>query len=118
MQLGKMKKIKDLRSVWKNEPKNFSKWLSEEENLNLLGNEIGVDITLDQLESRVGDFSIDILATEVDTNKKIIIENQLEDTNHDHLGKIITYASGKKCRNNYLDSKKSKRRTSQSNRVA
>ena len=95
MQLGKMKKIKDLRSVWKNEPKNFSKWLSEEENLNLLGNEIGVDITLDQLESRVGDFSIDILATEVDTNKKIIIENQLEDTNHDHLGKIITYASGK-----------------------
>lgn len=95
MQLGKMKKIKDLRSVWKNEPKNFSKWLSEEENLNLLGNEIGVDITLDQLESRVGDFSVDILATEVDTNKKIIIENQLEDTNHDHLGKIITYASGK-----------------------
>lgn len=90
-----MKKIKDLRSVWKNEPKNFSKWLSEEENLNLLGNEIGVDITLDQLESRVGDFSVDILATEVDTNKKIIIENQLEDTNHDHLGKIITYASGK-----------------------
>lgn len=95
MQLGKMKKIKDLRSVWKNEPKNFSKWLSEEENLNLLGNEIGVDMTLDQLESRVGDFSVDILATEVDTNKKIIIENQLEDTNHDHLGKIITYASGK-----------------------
>ena len=95
MQLGKMKKIKDLRSVWKNEPKNFSKWLSEEENLNLLGNEIGVDITLDQLESRVGDFSVDILATEVDTNKKIIIENQLEDTNHDYLGKIITYASEK-----------------------
>ena len=95
MKLGKMKKISDLRSVWKNEPRNFSTWLAEEENLNLLANEIGIEMTLDQLESKVGDFSVDILATETGTSRKIIIENQLEDTNHDHLGKIITYASGK-----------------------
>ena len=51
MKLGKMVKITDLRSVWKNEPRNFSKWLAEEENLNMLGKEIGVDMTLEQLES-------------------------------------------------------------------
>lgn len=95
MKLGKMKKITDLRSVWKNEPRNFSTWLAEEENLNLLGDEIGIELTLDQLESKVGEFSVDILATETGTSRKVIIENQLEDTNHDHLGKIITYASGK-----------------------
>lgn len=53
MKLGKMVKITDLRSVWKNEPRNFSKWLAEEENLNMLGKEIGVDMTLEQLESKV-----------------------------------------------------------------
>lgn len=95
MKLGKMVKITDLRSVWKNEPRNFSKWLAEEENLNMLGKEIGVDMTLEQLESKVGEFSVDLLAIETGTSRKIIIENQLEDTNHDHLGKIITYASGK-----------------------
>ena len=95
MKLGKMMKITDLRSVWKNEPRNFSKWLAEEENLNMLGKEIGVDMALEQLESKVGEFSVDLLAIETGTSRKIIIENQLEDTNHDHLGKIITYASGK-----------------------
>ena len=95
MKLGKMRKIDDLRSVWKSEPRNFSKWLSEEENLNLLSKEIGVDMYLEQLESKVGEFSVDLYAIENVTSRKIVIENQLEDTNHDHLGKIITYASGK-----------------------
>lgn len=95
VKLGKMKKVEDLRTVWKSEPRNFSKWLAEEENLNMLGTAIGIDITLEQLESKVGDFSVDLLAVETGSSRKIIIENQLEDTNHDHLGKIITYASGK-----------------------
>ena len=56
---------------------------------------IGIDIVLEELESSVGGFSVDIYATEEGTGRKIIIENQLEDTDHDHLGKIITYASGK-----------------------
>ena len=90
--LGKIEKIDDLRSIWPHEALDFSKWLSQEENLALLSDSIGIDIVLEELESPVGGFSVDL---EEGTGGKIIIENQLEDTNHDHLGKIITYASGK-----------------------
>ncbi len=95
--LGKLVKCDDLRSVWKNEAYDFTIWLAEEENLNLLGETLGVEIELINTEEPAGAFSIDILAKEVATNRKIIIENQLEKTNHDHLGKIITYASAKQA---------------------
>ncbi len=91
--LSTLKKI-DLRDVWGHEAIDFTNWLSQEENLTLLSEEIGVDINLIQTEANVGKFNVDILAEEDNTKRKIIIENQLEDTNHDHLGKIITYASG------------------------
>lgn len=94
MKLGKLEKVKDLRSVWKHEATDFTTWLSDEENLNTLGEEIGIDIELLSTEAKTGSFSTDILAVEANTNNKIIIENQLEATDHDHLGKIITYASG------------------------
>lgn len=93
--LGKIEHITDLRTVWQHEAQDFSKWLAEEENLTLLSDTIGIDIVLNELESSVGGFSVDIFAEEESTGRKIIIENQLEDTNHDHLGKILTYASGK-----------------------
>ncbi len=95
MQLGCMKKINDLRTVWPHEAYDFSKWLAQEENLSKLSDDIGIDIVLEELESSVGNFNVDLYAKEEGTGRKIIIENQLEDTNHDHLGKIITYASGK-----------------------
>lgn len=95
MKLDKLIKITDLREVWKNESADFTPWLAKEENISLLGEAIGIDITLEEKESNVGDFSVDIFAKEEGTGRNIIIENQLEDTNHDHLGKIITYASGK-----------------------
>lgn len=94
MQLGKLEKVRDLRSVWKHEANDFTKWLAKEENLATLGDEIGIDIELRSTEAKTGSFSTDILAVEANTDNKIIIENQLEQTNHDHLGKIITYASG------------------------
>ena len=94
-QLGLLLEIKDLREIWPHEALDFTPWLAEEENLALLSDAIGLDITVDETESSVGDFHVDIFATETGTDRKIIIENQLEDTNHDHLGKLITYASGK-----------------------
>ena len=93
--LGKLKEIKELRRVWPHEALDFTPWLAEDENLSMLADEVGLEITLDETESSVGDFNVDIYATETGTDRKIIIENQLEDTNHDHLGKLITYASGK-----------------------
>jgi len=91
--LSKIKKI-DLRDIWNHEALDFTKWLAEEENLNLLSEAIGVDIKLIEVEADVGRYNVDILAEEEITGNKIIIENQLEYTNHDHLGKLITYASG------------------------
>jgi hypothetical protein len=93
MTLGNLKKV-DLREAWKNEANDFTEWLSEEENLALLGDEISIDIKLLKTEAETGRYSVDILCEEENTGRKIIIENQLEITNHDHLGKVITYASG------------------------
>lgn len=92
--LGKMAKIEDLRMVWPHEALDFTKWLAEEENLSLLGDTIGLELKLERQESPVGDFNVDIYAKDTD-GRNVIIENQLETTNHDHLGKLITYASGK-----------------------
>ncbi len=95
--LGKLKEVKDLRRVWPHEALDFTPWLADEENLSILADAVGLEITVDETESSVGDFNVDIYATETGTDRKIIIENQLEDTNHDHLGKLITYASGKEA---------------------
>lgn len=95
MELGRLERVENLRSIWKHEEYDFSTWLCEEENLNLLGETIGLYISFIEKEAKAGNFEIDILAEENNTGRKIIIENQLEDTNHDHLGKIITYASVK-----------------------
>lgn len=91
--LGTLKEITDLRSIWPHEALNFTPWVAE--NVDLLADAVGLDITVDEIESSVGDFNVDIYASETGTDRKIIIENQLEDTDHDHLGKLITYASGK-----------------------
>ncbi|MGN0169208.1 MAG: DUF4268 domain-containing protein [Lachnospiraceae bacterium] len=93
VELGTLKEITDLREVWPHEALNFTPWVAE--NVDLLADAIGLDITVDETESSVGDFNVDIYASETGTDRKIIIENQLEDTDHDHLGKLITYASGK-----------------------
>ena len=93
--LSRLEEVKDLRKVWAHEALNFTPWLAEDDNIAILSDAIGLDITVEEKESTVGDFNVDIYATETGTGKKIIIENQLEDTNHDHLGKLITYASGK-----------------------
>jgi len=91
-ELGILKKV-DLRQAWKHEALDFTKWLAKDENIALLSEEIGIDINVIQTEASVGSFNVDILAEDSNV-RKIVIENQLENTNYDHLGKIITYASG------------------------
>ena len=95
MKLGKIKRITDLRSIWPTEANDFTKWLADEHNLAKLGEEIGIELELEERESSVGNFNVDLYAKEEGTGRKVIIENQLEETDHDHLGKLITYASGK-----------------------
>lgn len=92
--LGKIEQV-PVKEVWSHEALDFTPWLSEEENLIELGNACSVELELIDTESAVGSFAVDIFAREVGTERKVVIENQLADTNHDHLGKIITYAAGK-----------------------
>src|SRR5512135_1175583 len=93
MKLGTLKRI-DLREYWKHESLDFTKWLSEPDNISLLSDEVGIGIEVTQTEASVGRFNVDILGQEENTGHKIIIENQLEATDHAHLGQLITYAAG------------------------
>ena len=89
MLVGRIERVK-LREVWKKEAKDFTTWLFE--NLEVLGEELDMDLTADEKEKNVGSFSADITA-EDGSGQKVLIENQLEKTDHDHLGKILTYVS-------------------------
>jgi len=93
VRLGRLEQV-DLREVWRHEERDFSAWLAQEENIELLASELGIEIEVIEREARVGSFEGDLLAEEANTGRKVIIENQLESTNHDHLGKLITYAAG------------------------
>lgn len=82
-----------LREAWKHEAGDFTPWLAETANLASLGDALGLgELELVATEHQVGDFKLDILCT--DGADQVIIENQLERTNHAHLGQIITYAAG------------------------
>ena len=93
MKLGKLTEV-DIRELWKHEQYDFSEWLSKEDNIEMLSDEIGLTLTDVNKEVFVGSYRCDLVAKDETTGIKVIIENQLEATNHDHLGKIITYASG------------------------
>lgn len=91
--LGRLKEV-NIRELWAHEQYNFSNWLAKDENIELLNETVGLTLTDVDKEVYVGSYRCDLVAVDETTGIKIIIENQLDATNHDHLGKIITYASG------------------------
>ena len=84
----------DVRELWKHEQYDFSGWLAKEVNIEYLNDILGLTLVDVDKEVYVGPYRCDIVAKDETTGIKVIVENQLEATNHDHLGKIITYASG------------------------
>ncbi len=91
--LGRLEKV-ELRDYWKDEARDFTPWLTEDENINLLGETVGMELEVQEKEAKVGTFSADILCKDINTDRYVVIENQLEKTDHDHLGKVVTYCSG------------------------
>ena len=91
--LGRLEPV-PLRDIWTSEAQDFTPWLAQEANLKLLGKTLELDLELESVENEIGSFRADIVCTESDTGSMVLIENQLEQTNHAHLGQLLTYAAG------------------------
>ena len=91
--LGRLERV-ELRNAWNSESRDFTPWLAKAENLDLLGEAIGLELELEAQEKFVGPFRADILCRDISTNSWVLIENQLERTDHSHLGQLLTYAAG------------------------
>ena len=92
-ELGRLERV-ELRDIWLSEGSDFTPWLARKENLEHLGTTLGIDLELEAQERPVGPFRADILCKDIATDRWVLIENQLERTNHGHLGQLLTYASG------------------------
>lgn len=91
--LSRLEQI-DLKEVWSHEASSFTPWLALEQNIALLSDTLGLDLEVEAQEKAVGPFRADILCKDLQTNTWVLIENQLERTDHSHLGQVLTYASG------------------------
>lgn len=92
--LAKLERVDDLRTIWSSEPADFTPWLAEEDSLSILSEALGLDLELVAQEQGVGPYRADILCRDLATGTNVLIENQLESTDHPHLGQILTYAAG------------------------
>ena len=81
------------RNIWKHEALDFTQWLAKDDNISILCEELGIEIENVKPEAAAGRYNVDIIADEIESRRKVIIENQLEPTDHKHLGQILTYAS-------------------------
>jgi len=85
-----------LREAWEHEASDFTPWLSE--NIEYLSDAIGIPLELTGQEVRVETFAADFLARNLDDDSIVLVENQLEVTDHKHLGQIMTYLAGLEAR--------------------
>ncbi len=92
-ELGRLQRV-SVRGYWLNEAQDFTPWLAQEQNIALLGESIGLDLEVEAQEQRVGPFQADILCKETASGHYVLIENQLERTDHVHMGQLLTYAAG------------------------
>ena len=92
-ELGRLRRL-NLRDIWSNEATEFTPWLAESENLQILSETLGFELELEAKEKEVGSFYADIVCKDIGTDTTVLIENQLEQTDHDHLGKVLTYSAG------------------------
>lgn len=90
--LGEITQV-NVRAFWKHEQYDFTPWLASADNIARLANAVGLELEVEGIEVAVGPYSADILAKDIGSNRYVVIENQFGKTNHDHLGKLITYAS-------------------------
>ena len=93
--LGRLEEITDLRAVWQNDAKDFTEWLAKEENMNILSQAAGLEISAEETQSPVGKYHADIFASESGTNRRVIIINNFSQTEDSSLGRLITLAAGK-----------------------
>lgn len=91
--LGKLHRV-DLREVWQTEAQHFTPWLAREENIAILAETLSIELELEAEEKSVGPFRADILCRNTDNDSWVLVENQLERTDHTHLGQLLTYAAG------------------------
>ena len=84
----------DPRTYWQNEATDFTPWLAQGENIELLGDTIGLELEPEAQEKGVGPFRADLLCKSTVDDSWVLIENQLERTDHSHLGQLLTYAAG------------------------
>lgn len=94
--LGNLETV-NLRTIFPSEASDFTPWLAMEENLSKLGETLDIELELESQEKNVGPFRADILCKDINSQNWVLIENQIERTDHNHLGQLMTYAAGLKA---------------------
>lgn len=94
-ELGTLTEV-DIRQVWTNEARDFTPWLKD--NIDRLNQVLGLDIEITEREGAVGTFAVDLVGKDLGSGRTVIIENQLEPTDHTHLGQLLTYTAGREAK--------------------
>ena len=95
--LGKLTKLdeKEVRKIWPREQEDHSQWMKD--NIDVLNEALNLQIEIEEVESSVGPFRLDLAGNEARTQNPVVIENQFGNSDHDHLGKLITYSAGREA---------------------